>query len=76
MRPNRLRTVNDFFREFGGTSEVARLLGVPQSTAAEMKRKRSIHIKHWPKILESERGQDLAISCYILLQMNLKPKDR
>lgn len=56
MKPKGL--LDDLFDCFGGASSVARLLGVGASTASEMKRRGSIPVHYWPRLIEgaTERG--------------------
>lgn len=39
--------IEHIFTALGGTSAVARILSVGQSTASEMRRRRSIQVKYW-----------------------------
>lgn len=39
------------FDELHGPAEVARLLNVKPSTASEMKRRRVIPVKYWPRLV-------------------------
>lgn len=59
--------LDTLFAELGGASSVARILGVGQSTASEMKRRRSIPIEHWPALIQSEAGKALALDERALL---------
>jgi len=54
-------TVNDVFREFGGPTALGRAIGVNPSTASEMRRRASIPVDYWPKLIEAarQRGIDL-----------------
>jgi hypothetical protein len=70
----KIETIPDLFYVFGGKSSFARLLGVRPSTVSEMSRRNSIPIKYWPTIINSEKGQELMISSYILLRLNLGDK--
>lgn len=53
-------TVNDVFREFGGPTALGRAIGVNPSTASEMRRRRSIPVDYWPRLVAAahERGID------------------
>lgn len=58
-----MNTVEDVFLGFGGTSAFAGALGLNLSTASEMRRRNSIPVRYWPKLvtaaLEREvRGVD------------------
>jgi hypothetical protein len=53
-----MQTISDIFDAFGGPSAVSRALAVNPSTASEMKRRRSIPVAYWPRLIEAagERG--------------------
>lgn len=55
-----MEKVSDIFDVFGGSTSLARLLGVNTSTASEMKRRESIPVEYWPRIvMEAKRiGRD------------------
>jgi hypothetical protein len=46
-----MKNVVDLFTSLGGTSAVARVLGVGPSTASEMKRRRSIPPEYWAQLV-------------------------
>ncbi len=49
-------TVDDLFRAFGGTGAVAAALSVGRSTASETRRRESIPVRHWQRLVaEAER---------------------
>jgi predicted fused transcriptional regulator/phosphomethylpyrimidine kinase len=54
-----METVHNIFDTFGGSSAVAKALGVGQSTASEMKRRASIPVKYWPALVEAASEQGL-----------------
>lgn len=49
-------SVDAIFDELKGPSRVAKLLGVNPSTASEMKRRQSIPVKYWPRLVDACRG--------------------
>jgi len=55
-----MNTVDDVFVGFGGTSAFAGALGLNLSTASEMRRRSSIPVRYWPKLVDAarERGVD------------------
>ena len=57
-----LTPIEQLFDDLGGTSAVARIISVGQSTASEMKRRRSIPVEYWPAIVGSDRGREKAIT--------------
>lgn len=50
-----METVEKLFETFGGPTALARALDVGTSTASEMKRRKSIPVEYWPRIV-SEAG--------------------
>jgi hypothetical protein len=55
-----MNTVDDVFAGFEGTSAFASALGLNLSTASEMRRRSSIPVRYWPKLVDvaRERGID------------------
>ena len=51
-----MNTVTNLFEQLGGPTKVARILGVGFTTASEMKRRGSIPVKYWPKLVEACRA--------------------
>lgn len=48
-----MQSVSYIFETLGGPTKVARILGVGFSTAMEMKRRGSIPVKYWPKLVDA-----------------------
>ena len=46
-----MKSVEDIFVALGGTGAVARLLDVGHSTASEMRRRGSIPVRYWPRLV-------------------------
>lgn len=46
-------SVSTLFQNLGGPTKVARILDVGTSTASEMRRRGSIPVKHWPKLVKA-----------------------
>lgn len=44
-------TVEKIFNDFGGPTKLGRAIGVAPSTASEMKRRASIPVDYWPKLV-------------------------
>ncbi len=72
-----METVADIFAALGGTSAVARLLGVNQSTASEMKRRGSIPNEYWVLLVSraSEHGVD-TVTYELLAKIHAKAKGK
>ena len=50
----RVHIVENVFTALGGTSATARELGVKQSAASEMRRRKSIPVRYWPRLVDKE----------------------
>ena len=46
-----MTSVSSIFQNLGGPTKVARILDVGFSTASEMRRRGSIPVKYWPKLV-------------------------
>jgi hypothetical protein len=55
-----MNTVEEVFAGFEGTSAFAGALGLNLSTASEMRRRSSIPVRYWPKLVDAarQRGVD------------------
>lgn len=55
-----MNSVEDVFEKFKKTSVFADALGLKLSAASEMRRRKSIPVRYWPKLVEvaQERGFD------------------
>lgn len=54
--------IEQIFEDLGGTSAVAKLIGVGQSTASEMKRRKSIPVEYWPAIVSADKAEMTGIT--------------
>lgn len=52
-------TVPTIFDQLGGTTKVARILDVKQSAASEMKRRKSIPVHYWPRLVDACKEQGI-----------------
>ena len=50
-----MQTVPDIINTLGGNAKVASALGLIPSTVSEMKRRQSIPVKYWPRIVAMSR---------------------
>lgn len=48
-----MSSVQHIFTALGGPTKVARILDVGFTTASEMKRRGSIPVKYWPRLVEA-----------------------
>lgn len=70
-----MNTVEDVFVKFEGTSALAGALGLNLSTASEMRRRSSIPVRYWPKLVDAARQRGLnEISYDRLVAIHSKPR--
>jgi hypothetical protein len=62
-----MRSVSDFIEVLGGSTTVASLLGLPGTTVASWKGRKSIPVEHWPKLLEIARDRGIEGGDYEML---------
>ena len=55
-----MNTVADVFAGFEGTGAFAAALGLNLSTASEMRRRASIPVRYWPRLVEAARERGIA----------------
>ena len=55
-----MRNVPSLFDAVGGPGKVAELLGVKPSAASEMKRRKSIPVRYWPRLVDGCRDAGIA----------------
>lgn len=68
--------IEQIFEDLGGTSAVAKLIGVGQSTASEMKRRKSIPVKYWPTLVASEKAAQTGVTYDRMLAVHLPELDK
>lgn len=51
------KTIDELFQQMGGPTAVARILAVGVSTASEMKRRGSVPVRYWPKLITHAQSQ-------------------
>jgi hypothetical protein len=54
-----MQCVSSLFEQLGGPTKVARILGVKFTTASEMKRRGSIPVKHWPRLVAACQAEGI-----------------
>ena len=55
---------------------MAKILGCGQSTASEMKRRRSIPVRYWESLIASDKGRELGLSSDVLMQVHSRHEER
>lgn len=65
-----MKTVSDIFNTLGGTSATARVMGVKQSAASEMKRRGSIPVRYWAALIEGARSKGVKLNSDVLVEVH------
>lgn len=72
-----MNTVEDVFTQFKGTSAFAGALGLNLSTASEMRRRSSIPVRYWPKLVDAARERGIrGVSYDVLVAMHAPAQAR
>lgn len=53
-------TLDDLFERFGGAAKVGQAIGVSTEHAASMKRRKSIPVDYWPKLIGAARDRRIS----------------
>lgn len=51
VKKSPMKDIDTIFSELGGTGKVADFLDVKPSAASEMRRRKSVPVKYWPKLV-------------------------
>jgi hypothetical protein len=51
-----MRSIETIFDEFGGPANLGRALGISTEHAGQMRRRKSIPIRWWPKLIEASNA--------------------
>ena len=65
-----MNMISDLFEKLGGNTKVGSAIGKGQTTVSEMKRRRSIPVRYWPKIILAAREKGIDISEADLLRIH------
>lgn len=66
-----MNTVEDVFLSFDGTSALASALQVKLSAASEMRRRGSIPVRYWPRLVDAARERNVdGISYDVLVHIH------
>lgn len=71
-----MHSVDDIFKELGGTGSVARMIDVKQSAASEMRRRGSIPVKYWPQLVSSAASAGVVIDNDFLVSLHAHSPER
>lgn len=65
-----MNTVSDIFDVCGGTTALASMLNVKVSTAGEMKRRQSIPVVYWPRLVREAAAKGVVIDNDTLVKLH------
>lgn len=68
-------TIHDLFDTLGGPGKVAEMMAVKPSTASEMKRRQSIPLKYWDRLIRSSAKEGFEISYETLVSLHSKSRE-
>lgn len=57
-----MQSVDQIFEKFGGPTALGRLIGVKPSAASEMRRRASIPVDYWPRLVASAKKQRIDLN--------------
>lgn len=71
-----MHPIDRLFQALGGVTAVADVLGVGQSTASEMRRRKSIPVRYWPALLDAWKVREPDSASYeALVSMHSRERD-
>lgn len=71
-----MNSVDDIFKQFGGTGAVARALEVKPSAASEMRRRSSIPVRYWHRLIEAAENKHLPLDSEALIRLHAVDGER
>jgi hypothetical protein len=71
-----MHSVDDIFRELGGTGAVAKIIDVKQSAASEMRRRGSIPVRYWPQLVSGASSAGVIIDNDFLVSLHAHSPER
>ena len=71
-----MHSVDDIFRELGGTGAVAKIIDVKQSAASEMRRRGSIPVRYWPQLVSGAASAGVTIDNDFLVNLHAHSPER
>ncbi|WP_420703535.1 carph-isopro domain-containing protein [Brucella intermedia] len=63
--------VDDIFEKFGGTMAFARAIEIKPSAASEMRRRKSIPVRYWPRLIGVAFEKDIVLTNDMLVNMHV-----
>ena len=65
-----MNTVDDIFEAFGGPASFGRAIGVTTEHATQMKRRKSIPVRWWPKVLAAAKDRGIPLTDSVLISIH------
>jgi len=69
---NDVKSVDDIFSQFEKATPFAKALGLKPSTASEMRRRRSIPVRYWPKLVKIARRRGINLDYNTLVSIHTR----
>lgn len=68
-------TISSIIKALGGSSAVARAVGVGASTVGEWKRSGSVPVKYWPRLFDHAASLEMALNADLMLAAHTAGRD-
>ena len=65
-----METIETIFQHLGGASGVGRAIGKSTEHAAAMRRRRSIPLRYWPKVIDAAQAKGVTIDEALLVAIH------
>lgn len=71
-----MQNVSEIIDGLGGNTRFAELFGKKQTTASEMRRRKSIPVEYWPRLVEVAHARGIALDYETLVKIHAEqPKE-
>lgn len=71
-----MRDIDTLFDELGGPAAVETETGITANHVRQMKLRRSIPVRHWPKLIDAAKRKGVTLTEADLLSMNVPSVDQ
>lgn len=71
-----MQNVDDIFSALGGSGAVAKIIDVKPSAASEMRRRQSIPVRYWPRLIAGAQAVQVAIDNDLLVKVHVTTSER
>lgn len=66
-----MRHVDEIFEKLGGTTAFARAVEIKPSAASEMRRRGSIPVRYWPRLISVAKEHEFVLTNDMLVNMHV-----